>query len=117
LHGEYFSDEPAPFSGSPSKHSYVFNNQNSQTQSQQQEQKMEIDQMLQNAQEMIQAEYGKEQADKASSLIKQIILNPKNWSIIATSITGLLAIGKVAFIAALPILGKILLGAIPVLSA
>jgi len=58
---------------------------------------------------MIQAEYGKEQAEKACDLIKQIVLNPKNWGIIAASIIALANIGHVAFVAALPILGKILL--------
>jgi hypothetical protein len=123
LHEEYFSDEPPPLSGNQA--GMVINNQNSQQQNnsqkqnqqQHQEQKIELDQMLQIAHEEIQAEYGKEQAEKAIDLIKQIVLNPKNWSIIAASIAGLLAIGKVAFIAALPILGKILLGAAPVLSA
>ncbi len=66
---------------------------------------------------MIQAEYGKEQAEKATDLIKKIILNPKNWSIIAASIVGLVHIGKVAFIAALPALGKVLLEAAPVHSS
>lgn len=118
LHEEYFDKEQAPFSGNPGVPSAVFFNQNSQQQNQQQqqEQKIELEQMLQNAQEMIQAEYGKDQAEKASDLIKQIVLNPKNWGIIAASIAGLLAIGKVAFIAVLPILGKILLGAAPVLT-
>ena len=119
LHAEYFSDELPPFSGSPSSPRTVINNQNSQQQSQQQhqEQKIELEQMVKNAQEMIQAEYGEEQAKKASDLIKQIISNPKNWAIIATSIIALAHIGHVAFVAALPILGKILLEKAPVHTA
>lgn len=104
LHAEYFWDDPSP-SGNPNM---VITQTNQQSQQQHQEQKIEIEQMLRNAQETIAAEYGKEQADKASDFIKKIVFNPKNWSIIANSITGLLAIGKVAFTAALPILGKIL---------
>jgi hypothetical protein len=111
LHQEFFSSESSPLSNRPITTSLTFNNNNQnsqqQGQQQQQEQKIELNQMLHIAQEMIQAEYGEEQAKKAGDLIKQIVLNPQNLSIIVTSITGLLAIGKVAFIAALPILAKI----------
>jgi hypothetical protein len=119
LHAEYFINEQVPFTDGLLAPSMVIHNQNSQNQSQQQtqEQKIEVEQLLLNAQQMIQAEYGKEKADEAIELIKKIIVNPNNWAIIASAISGLLTIGKVAFTAALPILGKILLGTIPVQNA
>ncbi len=119
LHEEYFDNEPAPFSDNPGAPSTVIHNQNSQSQSQQQqqEQQIELEQLIQNALETIRAEYGKEQAEKAGDLIEQIIHNSKNWGEVAVAISGLLAIGKVAFTAVLPILGKILLVASPVLAA
>jgi len=116
LHEEFFSEEVEPFSGNSKFPNMVINNQNTQhqTQHQQQEQKIELEQMLHTAQETIIEEYGKEKSDEAIDLIKKIIANPKNWAIIATSISGLLAIGKIAFAAALPIIGKILLSSAPV---
>jgi hypothetical protein len=115
LHEEYFSTETSPFSGNPNATTMVIHNQNSQqqNQNQQQEQKIELEQLLQNAQETIRAEYGEDKANEAIDLIKKIALNPKNWAIVASAIIALTHIGHVAFVAALPILGKILLNNAP----